>query len=263
MSKLCILLSNDDGYDAPGICALEEALSEIGEVWKIAPDQQRSGMSHALNFHGSVSLEQFSKRCYLLKDGYPADCVNVGLYAKGFPPFDLVVSGINHGPNLGDDVHYSGTVAAARQATIHHIRSIAVSAVDAGASASQMLRIAKWTRNWLEKKFSLLETRITYNINYPIESDTSGKRSNSYPPVYFSSQGQRIYKDKYEEKKNESTDEKKNSKRILKLALTELGYVPEKGSDFEVTLRDKCISITPLSTYTTAIQELEKWQRKK
>ena len=159
-----------------GICALESALSSLGEVWKIAPDEQRSGCSHALNFHSRVYLERVTSHTYRVKNGYPADCANLGFHASGFPPFDLIVSGINHGANLGDDVHYSGTVAAARQGAIHHIRAVAISAVDAEATPPTMKRIAKWLVTWIRENYANLNTRITYNVNYPMEAIKKSER---------------------------------------------------------------------------------------
>ena len=251
-----ILLCNDDGFDAPGICALESALSELGEVWKIAPDQERSGCSHALNFHSEVYLERITKHTYRIKNGYPADCANVGFHAPGFPSFDLIVSGINHGANLGDDVHYSGTVAAARQGAIHHIRAIAVSAADAQATSQTMQRIAQWVVFWLRENYSSLNTRITYNINYPPENL---KESNGeWPSVYFSYQGQRSYKDEYEEL---DISQEEPNLRAFRLVVKDLGHIKEDNSDFEA-IAGGHISITPLSTYTTHIQELHKWMQK-
>ena len=228
-------------------------MEDFGEVWKIAPDQQRSGCSHALNFHGPVTLIQISERSFKLKDAYPADCANVGFHAGGFPSFDLIISGINHGPNLGDDVHYSGTVAAARQGAIHHIRAVALSAVDFEASPQQMERIALWLREWLETNYSSLRTRITYNINYP-EEEKDTRLQAPYPKIRFSYQGRRTYRDKYLEL------ERKDSIRVLKLDTLALEHVQEDQSDFEAVL-SKHISITPLSTYTTDIQELDRWKK--
>ena len=247
-----ILLCNDDGFDAPGLCALENVLADLGEVWKIAPDQQRSGCSHALNFHGTLSLIQLSERTFKLKDAYPADCANVGFHAEGFPKFDLVVSGINHGPNLGDDVHYSGTVAVARQGAIHHIRAVAVSAVDVEASPKQMRRIALWLKQWINENYNSLRTRIVYNINYPQEEQDISP-SAPYPKTRFCYQGRRSYKDHYIEL------ERKASVRILKLNTLAPEHISEDQSDFEAVL-SKHISITPLSTYTTDIQELHRWK---
>ena len=247
-----ILLCNDDGFDAPGICALEKALTALGEVWKIAPDQQRSGCSHALNFHSEVYLERVTAHTYRIQNGYPADCANVGFHAPGFPPFDIVVSGINHGPNLGDDVHYSGTVAAARQGAIHHIRAVAVSAVDVDAMPQTMQRIADWLVHWLRENYATLSTRITYNINYPLEDSD---QNTPYPRVCFSYQGQRNYKDEYIELAKNGHPP---NLRVLRLIAKELGHLDEDNSDFEAVLNG-CISITPLSTYTTHIQELHKW----
>ena len=247
-----ILLCNDDGFDAPGICALEDTLADLGEVWKIAPDCQRSGFSHALNFHEATRLKQVGRRSFMLSNGYPADCANIGIHANGFPDFDLIIGGINHGPNLGDDVHYSGTVAIARQAAIHNIQAIAISAVGDETSALQMNRISTWLKSWLQENFSSLRTRIVYNINYPAEPN--GQKSiPSYPEICFCYQGSRVYKDHYVE--SDCNDEKS---RTLKLVADRLENVSEERSDFEA-IHAGNISITPLSTYTTDVQELLRW----
>lgn len=247
------MICNDDGFDALGLCSLENVLSDWGELWKIAPDRERSGCSHALNFHGTVSLVQISERCFKLKEAYPADCANVGFHAEGFPKFDLVVSGINHGPNLGDDVHYSGTVAVARQGAIHNVRSLAISAVDGEASPKQMRRIALWLKQWLSENYGFLRKRISYNINYPQEEKDISLTA-PYPKTRFSYQGRRSYKDHYLELGN------KGAVRVLKLAALTPEHVRQDDSDFEAVL-SKQISITPLSTYTTDIQELARWKK--
>ena len=125
-----ILLSNDDGVHAPGIKFLYDALSKIAQVWVVAPLEEKSTTGHSLTLHKPLRLIPTQKNFYGV-NGSPADCVYLGLrqIIKGTP--DLVVSGPNRGANLGQDVYYSGTVSAAREASILGIPSIAVSlAVD-------------------------------------------------------------------------------------------------------------------------------------
>ncbi len=260
-----ILLCNDDGFDATGILSLERALSSLGELWVIAPEQERSGCSHAMNFRDTLGLIKVRERAYKVRDGYPADCVNLGFCYQAFPDFNLVVSGINHGPNLGDDVHYSGTVAVARQAAIHNIRNIAISAVDLLISAKKMERIAEWLKSWIIENYKRLDSRIVYNINYPEEIPESSYKSeekllessSAYPPVIFSHQGHRKYKDSYSEV---SQDNKQAGLELLRLDNTILGHIEEEQSDFEA-VHNHNISITPLSTSSTAKNELAKWQK--
>ena len=107
-----ILLTNDDGYQAPNIQNLYKKLSENHDVWMIAPENNCSGMSAAISFLKETKIRQVEERIYAV-DGTPADCTYFGLLAIVDFEFDMVVSGINHGANIGTDVIYSGTVGAA------------------------------------------------------------------------------------------------------------------------------------------------------
>lgn len=131
-SPLRILITNDDGIDAPGIFALKQALDRAGHhVTVCAPDRPRSAAGHAITLHKPLRLKQVALRDGTLGyagSGTPADCVTLGLIAVlENETVDLVVSGINHGPNLGWDVTYSGTVSAAMEAVIIGYPAIAVS----------------------------------------------------------------------------------------------------------------------------------------
>ena len=107
-----ILLTNDDGYDAKNIQNLYNKLSEDNEVWIIAPKHNCSGMSAAISYLKEIDIEKISERTYAV-DGTPADCTYFGLLSIVDFEFDIVISGINHGANIGNDVLYSGTVGAA------------------------------------------------------------------------------------------------------------------------------------------------------
>lgn len=123
-----ILLSNDDGYFAPGIAALAEALSGFAEVFVVAPERDRSGASHSLTLDRPLSVRRAPSGFHFV-NGTPTDCVHLAVTGfLGFRP-DLVVSGINHGANMGDDTIYSGTVAAAMEGYLLGIPSVAVSLV--------------------------------------------------------------------------------------------------------------------------------------
>src|SRR5574337_379598 len=121
-----ILVTNDDGIHSPGISALAKALAAIGEVWVVAPDRERTAVAHAVTLHKPLRLHELSPRTYAV-NGTPVDCVNLALLKVMPKPPALVVSGINKGVNLGDDVMYSGTVSAAVEGTILGIPSMAVS----------------------------------------------------------------------------------------------------------------------------------------
>lgn len=120
-----ILVSNDDGWDAPGIRLLESVLAEFAEVWTVAPATPQSGISHMMTFERPMKLIQYADRRYHL-DGTPADCARVGLTQLG-EDFDWVFSGVNNGGNLGVDFYISGTVAAAREATFFGNKAVAIS----------------------------------------------------------------------------------------------------------------------------------------
>lgn len=166
MQRPLLLVANDDGYRAAGIAALVAALEAIGDVVVCAPDSEQSAASHALSLHRPLRLKAHGDGVFSV-DGTPADCVYVALHAgtRVLPRRpDLVVSGLNHGVNLGDDVFYSGTVAAAREGALKGVPSLAVSAdmrADREAAAAIGARIAD---AMLRQR---LERPILLNVNFP------------------------------------------------------------------------------------------------
>jgi 5'-nucleotidase len=130
-SRPHLLLTNDDGIEAPGLAALAEALAPLADLTVVAPRHEQSGMSHALSVFKDLRLERWErdgKAGWWALDGTPADCVKVGLVEmRHRRPIDMVVAGVNRGINAGVDIHYSGTVAAAREGTLLGAPSIAVS----------------------------------------------------------------------------------------------------------------------------------------
>lgn len=124
-----ILISNDDGITSPGILELAKAVSSLGDVTVVAPHRERSTSGHSLTLHKPLRLFDHGNKHYSTS-GTPADCIYFGLreIIKGAP--DMILSGINTGANLGTDIHYSGTVAAAREGALMNIRSYAFSLVD-------------------------------------------------------------------------------------------------------------------------------------
>lgn len=121
-----ILVSNDDGIQALGIQTLAEHLTQIGEVWVVAPDRERSATSHSISLHKPLRLRRVAERRYCV-DGTPTDSVYLALHHVMDAPPDVVVSGINHGSNLGNDVMYSGTVSAAMEGALFGYRAVAAS----------------------------------------------------------------------------------------------------------------------------------------
>ena len=123
-----ILLSNDDGYQARGLRTLAKGLAELAEVVVVAPDRNRSGASNSLTLETPLRVERAEDNVYYV-NGTPTDCVHIAVTGLLDDPPDMIVSGINHGANLGDDVLYSGTVAAAMEGRFLGVPAIAVSLV--------------------------------------------------------------------------------------------------------------------------------------
>ncbi|MEM7810327.1 MAG: 5'/3'-nucleotidase SurE [Planctomycetota bacterium] len=164
------LLTNDDGIDAPGLATLERVAASFGEVTVVAPAEHQSGCSHQVTWDDPVTLTEVGKRRYKL-DGKPADCVRVGLQA--FPETDWVLSGVNAGANLGFDIYYSGTVAAAREATAQGTRSIALSAYHRGPLAWPAVgeHVGPILRDLLARD---LPAGSLWNVNFPDFASVTG-----------------------------------------------------------------------------------------
>ncbi len=126
-----ILVTNDDGIDSNGLWALAKAMTRIGQVTIIAPDKERSGVGSCLSLRTDISIKEVASAlpgvCAYAIDGTPSDCVMLGIGRQSQSKIDLVVSGINPGPNVGTDIHYSGTVMATLQGYYRKIPSMAVS----------------------------------------------------------------------------------------------------------------------------------------
>ncbi len=160
-----ILISNDDGYLAPGLIALAEAMAAIAEIVVVAPDSNRSGSSNSLTLDRPLSVSQASNGFYFV-NGTPTDCVHIALTGgiAGFVP-DLVVSGINQGQNMGDDTLYSGTVAAATEGYLFGIPAIAFSQVHHGWA--HLDAAAKVARDIVLRRFDTLPKPYLLNVNIP------------------------------------------------------------------------------------------------
>jgi 5'-nucleotidase len=160
-----ILVTNDDGYFAAGINALAAALEAVGEVYVVAPASEQSATSHSLTLTRPLRVRQIAERRYNV-DGTPTDCVVLAVTTilKDTPP-DIVVSGINHGANLGDDVIYSGTVAGALEGALCGLPGIAVSLLARDGDFTQAAEFAaKVTRKVLEDG---LPSHTILNVNVP------------------------------------------------------------------------------------------------
>lgn len=241
-----ILLTNDDGLHSNGMLHLEKALSKRFEVWAVCPDRQRSATSQAISIHDHLRLTEVQPRHFTV-NGFPADCVNVALYSNLFPAFDLVVSGINHGFNMGDDVHYSGTVGAARHAAVHKVKAVAASSGITDTDGD-FHSASEWLCNWIQNYFGKLRSEIVYNLNFPAVDI----RPNT--PVEYTTHGRRLYLDAYE------VLEESPGQRSLALKETVMGRESFVESDFHAVEQGR-ISMTPLSIATTHEHERARWKK--
>ena len=228
-----ILVSNDDGIHSEGIAALAEALRPLGEVVVAAPDRERSAVSHALTLHRPLRVEELGPGRYAI-DGTPTDCVNLAINGilKARRP-SLVVSGINKGANLGDDVTYSGTVSAAMEGTLLGVPSIAVSAIGRDrfrfdVAADFAVRLATWV---LERG---LPPDTLLNVNVPTPVD--GRPLDGYS---LTRMGRRRYGDAIVEKVDP------RGKKYYWIGGEEVEVDAEEGTDFRA-IRDGRISVTPI-----------------
>ncbi len=164
-----ILISNDDGIQATGIQTLRRVLESVATITLVAPEKQRSAMGHAITMHKplyakSVVYGQNSRGWRV--NGTPADCVKLGIGALAGDRPDLVLSGINHGTNLGRDVFYSGTVSAAMEGMFLGVPAIALSLEDGDDGGFEWA--ARFVRWWLsEPAFHMPPPGIVYNVNFP------------------------------------------------------------------------------------------------
>ena len=160
-----ILVSNDDGYFAPGIAALADALRQVGEVTVVAPERDRSGASNSLTLDRPLSLRRAANGFHFV-NGTPTDCVHLAVTGMLDHLPDMVVSGVNHGANMGDDTIYSGTVAAATEGFLLGVPAIAVSLVShAATDFSVAARVARD----LAERFTRapFQHPVLLNVNVP------------------------------------------------------------------------------------------------
>ncbi|KHG34761.1 5'/3'-nucleotidase SurE [Sulfurospirillum sp. MES] len=172
-----ILITNDDGFESPGLHALARALRPLGHVTIVAPTTEKSACGHSLTLTRPLRFISISDDFFKLDDGTPTDCIYLSLNAlfEGESKPDLIVSGINKGSNLGEDITYSGTASAAMEGTLHGVPSIAISQVYEGSPQNIELThgydlaervVYDLSKKILEKTFPLNERRFL-NVNVP------------------------------------------------------------------------------------------------
>lgn len=195
-----ILVSNDDGIMAKGIQCLARTLAREHEVWMVAPEVEQSATAHSLTLHKPLRVKEmefdFPVQCACAVVGTPSDCVKIALNALfGDVGFDVVVSGINHGPNLGSDVLYSGTVSAALEGAINGLPSIAVSLVNGFEKMAEFEHGAEFILRFLPLAMeSGIPEQSVLNVNIPAVPlhDMTG--------VQVSELATRMYTDTYEKR---------------------------------------------------------------
>jgi 5'-nucleotidase len=180
-ARSLVLLSNDDGHASPGIQAMRDSLAAVGDVVIVAPEGEQSASSHSLSLFRPLRLRTVGPGLFAL-DGTPADCIYVALHAgtRVLPRRpDVVVSGINHGMNLGQDAFYSGTIAAAREGALRGIPAVATSAhgsVDLGAAAALSARIAVELARRKHARTPLLNVNVPPGWNGRVRATRLGAR---------------------------------------------------------------------------------------
>ncbi len=232
-----ILCTNDDGLHSKGLALLTEVCSALGEVFCVAPDREQSATSHSLTLHRPLrALPRGDRRWQV--DGTPTDCVVLAMGALLDPAPDVVVAGINHGPNMGEDVLYSGTVAAAMEAQIIGVPGIAVSY--AGWETDLIPTHRDGVERLLRKVLTVddLPRNTLLNVNLPpIPGD-------KVRGVRVTSLGKRIY--------NESLSRMKDpwGREIFWIGGGQLDWTGGEGTDFKA-IEDGFVSVTPLQVDLT------------
>jgi 5'-nucleotidase len=243
-----ILVTNDDGIFAPALLRLRDALKPLGEVTIIAPDRNQSATSHSLTLHRPFRIRRHEEGVYSV-DGTPTDCVVAAWYGLLEDPPELVVSGINHGPNMGEDVFYSGTVAAAIEGSLQGAIAIAASLVTRELSdyvepAAFIGRLARIVAERGVPRRSLL------NVNMPYRpwDDVKG--------VQVTRLGSRVYRD---------TLIKKVDPRGLDyywIGGEDPIWEPQDGTDFHA-VNSGYVSVTPMRLDLTddgSIEAVRAWE---
>ncbi len=248
-----VVLTNDDGVFSPGLIALKDAVLPIAEVRIVAPDQNRSGAARSITMHSPLWVEEVELADGTLAystDGTPVDCVRMAALGLLERPPDLIVSGINLGGNLGDDITYSGTVAAALEGIMLDIPAIALSA-DGYHPAYDLSVPARFARRMVSVALHQgFPAKTLLNINCP-DVPWDGLRG-----VRFTVLGKRIYGDKVQ------YHDRRGNKRSYYMYNDELGYHDQSGSDFEA-VAEGYVSVTPLQFDLMshhALDRLRCWQ---
>lgn len=231
MAQPLILVTNDDGIAARGLRLLAEALEAVGEVWVYAPDRQQSAVGHGVSLHRPLRVQELAERWFAV-DGTPTDCVMLAVRDKLPRKPSLVVSGINEGANLGDDVTYSGTVAGAYEGMLLGVPSIAVS--DVRYRAQVMETAATFAAKLAARVLDIgLPPDTMLNVNVP---DVPYE---NLAGVSWTRMGRRHYQDEIIERQDP------RGGAYYWIGGSEPSHLAEQGTDFEA-IEHVRVSITPL-----------------
>ena len=247
-SRPHILVTNDDGIHSIGLKSLAKALARVGEVWVVAPDRERTAVAHAVTLHKPLRVHEMEKRVYAV-NGTPVDCVNLALLNILPTRPRLLVSGINKGVNLGDDVLYSGTVSAAVEGTILGIPSMAVSqegrdAFHFATGAEYAVRIARL----ILQKGLPEETLVNLNIPDRTAEAVTGVRVTC------------LSRRRFDNPIIEKVDP--HGRSYFWIAGTRISWSRNKDADHEA-IAEGAVSLTPLhldSTNYSVLDQLRTWE---
>lgn len=228
---MIILVSNDDGIYSEGIKVLEESLKSMAEVYTVAPEREQTSMSHALTLHRPLRVREVAPK-RMAVDGTPTDCVKLALTGLLSVRPHLVVSGINKGPNLGDDIIYSGTVSAALEGVLLGIPAIAVSL--ATFENFKFAASAEFTAHLIARlQQQGIPSDMLLNVNVPPLPKTAIKGWR------FTRQGKRHYSENIVERVDP------RGKKYYWIGGDDLGFAQDEGTDC-VVVHEGYISVTPL-----------------
>ncbi len=246
-----ILCSNDDGVFAAGLDVLVRAASQLGEVTVVAPDREQSATSHSLTLHRPIRPVQLAERRYQI-DGTPTDCVMLAIEALMPERPDWVLSGINHGMNMGEDVLYSGTVAAAMEGLMLGVPSIALSFAggEMRSEAEQLERHFESVVDLIRRLTSLVvPTNTLFNVNLPPVFGTAVKG------VKLTRLGRRQFTNSIRPMKDPW------SRQLYWIGAGSMSWTGGEDSDYRA-VEDGYISVTPLHldlTNKAMIDAAESW----
>ncbi|HTL62793.1 MAG TPA: 5'/3'-nucleotidase SurE [Nitrospira sp.] len=249
-SRPHILITNDDGIHSAGLTALAKALTRVGEVWVVAPDRERTAVAHAVTLHKPLRIHEVGKRVYAV-NGTPVDCVNLALLNILPSRPRLLVSGINKGVNLGDDVLYSGTVSAAVEGTILGVPSMAVSQEGQGREEFQFATGAHYAVRVARQilRYGLPEETLV-NVNVPNRS------LDTVTGVRITCLSRRRFDNPIIEKVDP------HGRSYFWIAGTRVSWSRNKDSDHEA-LAEGAVSLTPLhldNTHYEVLDQLRTWE---